>query len=84
MYQLKVLVHRSNADVLVITETWLDKSDFLVRTFFGKTDLPKVVEWKSLQRNTFSARLSPLTPACTLPALSSLLAPYTESECVLL
>ncbi|CAB1342814.1 unnamed protein product [Coregonus sp. 'balchen'] len=25
---------------------------FLVITFFGKTDLPKVVEWQSLPRNT--------------------------------
>ena len=60
MDQLKAWVHSSNPDVLVITETWLRKSvlnTFLVRTFFVKTDLPKVVEWQSLPRNTFLAWL---------------------------
>ncbi|CAB1343139.1 unnamed protein product [Coregonus sp. 'balchen'] len=38
--------------------------------FFGKTDLPKVVEWQSLPRNTFSARLSP--PTCELKTSSAI------------
>ena len=50
MDQLKVLVHSSNPDVLVITETWLRKSvlntdvNLSGYKLFGKTDLPKVRE----------------------------------------
>ena len=65
MDQWKVWVHWCNPDVLVITETWLRKSvlntdvNLSGYNLFGKTDLPKVVEWQSLPRITFSARLSP-------------------------
>jgi hypothetical protein len=58
MDELKVWVHSSIPDALVITETWLRKSvlkTVLVITFFGKTDLPKVGDWQSLPRTTFSA-----------------------------
>ena len=67
MYQLKVWVHSSNPDVLVINETWVRKSVLNTDVNLSgynlfwqdKTDLPKVGEWQSLPRITFSARLSP-------------------------
>jgi hypothetical protein len=122
MYQLKVWVHSSNPDVLVITETWLRNSvlntdvNLSGYNLFGQDRSSKgggvaiftrdhlqcsVVSTKSVLKQfdllvlsitlsnssllTVSGRYRPpSSPACTLPALSSLLAPYTKSEFVLL
>ena len=73
--QLKVWVHSSNPDVLVITEMWLRKSVlntdvnlagynlFQQNRSSSKTDLPKVGEWQYLPRIIFSA-LSPNNLIC--------------------
>ena len=62
--QLKVCVHSSNPDVLVITETWLRKSVLNTDVNLSgynlfQQDRSKVGEWQSLPRITFSAQLSP-------------------------
>ena len=63
--QLKVWVHSSNPDVLVITETWLRKSvlntdvNLSGYNLFRQDRLLTVEEWQSLPRITFSAQLSP-------------------------
>ena len=119
MDQLKVWVHSSNPDVLVITEMWLRKSVLntyvnlpgynifrqdrsskgggVAFIFFTKDHFQCSVSTKSPPKQfdllVLSIKLSnsslltvagwlcpPSAPACTLPALSSLLAPYTKSE----
>ena len=122
MDQLKVWVHSSNPDVLVITETWLRKSVLNTDVNFSGYNLYRqdrsskgggvaiftkdhlqcsVASTKSVPKQfdllDLSIKLSngslltvagcyhpPSAPACTLPALSSLLTHYTKFEFVLL
>ncbi|KAF3858970.1 hypothetical protein F7725_021369 [Dissostichus mawsoni] len=120
--QIKVLVHSSNPEVLVITESWLKKnipdSDIGIAGYnvfrqdrsskaggvviFTKEHLqcsiatsksvPKqfdllIVNIKLANSSTLTVAgcyRPPSAPACTLPALSTLLAPHTHYEFVLL
>ena len=122
MDELKVWVHSSNPEVLVITETWLrnsisypevhlpgynlfrqDRSSkgggvaiFVKEHLHCSTALarsiPKQFDLLVLNiklSNNYSLSVAgcyrpPSAPACALAALSSALAPFTRSECVIL
>ncbi|CAB1332353.1 unnamed protein product, partial [Coregonus sp. 'balchen'] len=90
MYQLKVWVHSSIPNVLVITETWLRKSVLNTDVnLSGYNVFQQDISSKGggvaiFTKEHLHPQLSPPTPACTLHALSSLLASYTKAEFVLL